>query len=202
MILLIDNYDSFVFNLARYLRELDQDVQVVRNDEITADRVRELCPDALIFSPGPCGPDEAGNSLALIRDLAGVFPMLGVCLGHQSIAQAFGGKVRRASRPVHGMTSDIHHVGDGLFAGLKQPLLVTRYHSLVVDLPDDGSLVQTATGPEGEVMAFAHATLPIYGVQFHPEAVLTEQGHDLLANFLKLAAADMDAKRGQTCTSG
>tara|TARA_R110000787_G_scaffold101598_1_gene207144 strand:- start:272 stop:880 length:609 start_codon:yes stop_codon:yes gene_type:complete len=202
MILLIDNYDSFVFNLARYLRELDQEVEVIRNDEITTDMVRERCPDALVFSPGPCGPDEAGNSLALIRDLAGEFAMLGVCLGHQSIAQAFGGKVTRAKRPVHGMTSDVDHDGDGIFNGLKQPLRVTRYHSLIVDLPDDRSLVQTATGPDGEVMAFAHTALPIYGVQFHPEAVLTEQGHDLLANFLKLAADHRATKRSAICKSG
>jgi anthranilate synthase component 2/para-aminobenzoate synthetase component 2 len=188
MILLIDNYDSFVFNLARYLEELGHAVKVVRNDEITVDDVRAINPLAIVFSPGPCGPDEAGNSLALIDALKTEYAMLGVCLGHQSIAQAFGGTVKRAKRPVHGMTSAIQHNGQGLFAGLNNPLQVTRYHSLIVDLPNDGSLIETATGPEGEVMAFAHASLPIYGVQFHPEAVLTEQGHVLLANFLKRAS--------------
>lgn len=188
MILLIDNYDSFVFNLARYLEELGRDVKVVRNDQVTVTEIRELAPQAIIFSPGPCGPDEAGISLAAISELKLEFPMLGVCLGHQSIAQAFGGVVRRAKRPVHGMTSQIRHDEKGLFAGLSNPLQVTRYHSLIVDLPNDGSLVETATGPDGEVMAFAHRDLPIYGVQFHPEAVLTEHGHALLANFLKLAS--------------
>ncbi|MBX2830763.1 MAG: aminodeoxychorismate/anthranilate synthase component II [Rhodospirillales bacterium] len=185
MILLIDNYDSFVFNLARYVEELGREVMVVRNDQITAEKIRELAPEALIFSPGPCGPDAAGNSLAIIDALKTEFPMLGVCLGHQSIAQVFGGKVRRAKRPVHGMTSKIQHNGIGLFSGLNNPLEVTRYHSLIVDLPSDGSLVETATGPEGEVMAFAHKSLQLFGVQFHPESVLTEQGHELLANFLK-----------------
>lgn len=188
MILLIDNYDSFVFNLARYLEELGHAVKVVRNDDIAADDVRRMTPEAIVFSPGPCGPDDAGNSLELINTLKNDYPMLGVCLGHQSIVQAFGGTVKRAKRPVHGMTSYIKHTGTGLFAGLNNPLQVTRYHSLIVDLPNDGSLIETATGPDGEVMAFAHATLPLYGVQFHPEAVLTEQGHMLLANFLKCAS--------------
>ncbi|MCC9622779.1 aminodeoxychorismate/anthranilate synthase component II [Thalassospira sp. MA62] len=188
MILIIDNYDSFVFNLARYVQELDYTVEVVRNDQITPQQVRALKPAAIIFSPGPCGPDEAGNCLDLIGTLQEEIPMLGVCLGHQTIAQAFGGQVGRAERPIHGMTSDITHCGDGLFEGLANPLRVTRYHSLIVTLPKDGPLIETATGPKGEVMAFAHERLPIYGVQFHPEAVLTEQGHDLLANFLKLAA--------------
>lgn len=188
MILLIDNYDSFVFNLARYFRELGHAVEVVRNDLIDTEQVRALRPRAIVFSPGPCGPDEAGNSLALIDALKTEFPMLGVCLGHQSIAQAFGATVRRARRPVHGMTSQITHSGTGLFKGLDNPLTVTRYHSLVIDLQDDGCLIETASGPEGEVMAFAHQDLPLYGVQFHPEAVLTAQGHELLSNFLELAA--------------
>jgi len=189
VILLIDNYDSFVFNLARYVEELGRKVMVARNDQIDAEKVRELAPEAIIFSPGPCGPDDAGNSLAMIEALKSEFPMLGVCLGHQSIAQVFGGTVHRARRPIHGMTSKIHHNGIGLFSGLNNPLEVTRYHSLIVDLPDDGILIEIATGPEGEVMAFAHKELPIFGVQFHPEAVLTEQGHDLLENFLNLASA-------------
>ncbi len=189
MILLIDNYDSFVFNLARYIEELGHNVIVVRNDEIGPNQVRKLHPDAIIFSPGPCGPDEAGNSLTLIDTLKSEYPMLGVCLGHQSIAQVFGGKVKRAKRPVHGMTSEIHHSGTELFSGLKNPLQVTRYHSLIVELPEDGSLIELARGPEGEIMAFAHKEFPLFGVQFHPEAVLTEQGHDLLANFLKRAAS-------------
>lgn len=188
MILLIDNYDSFVFNLARYIEELGREVNVVRNDQITVHQVRAMSPEAIIFSPGPCGPDDAGNSLDLIAALKEEFAMLGVCLGHQSIAQAFGGQVKRAKRPVHGMTSSISHSGENLFAGLNNPLQVTRYHSLIVDLPEDRSLVETATGPDGEVMAFAHRDLPLFGVQFHPEAVLTEQGHALLANFLKHAS--------------
>ncbi|OSQ30879.1 aminodeoxychorismate/anthranilate synthase component II [Thalassospira sp. MCCC 1A03138] len=194
MILLIDNYDSFVFNLARYFVELGQKVDVVRNDRIDVDEVRRLNPDAIVFSPGPCGPDEAGNSIDLITELSGDYPMLGVCLGHQSIARAFGGVVKRANRPVHGMTSAIDHNGSALFNGIKSPLTVTRYHSLVVDLPLDGTLVQTATGPDGEIMAFAHRDLPIFGVQFHPEAVLTEQGHDLLSNFLAIAGAIVPRK--------
>ena len=194
MILLIDNYDSFVFNLARYFVELGQKVDVVRNDRIDVDEVRRLNPDAIVFSPGPCGPDEAGNSIDLITKLSGDYPMLGVCLGHQSIARAFGGVVKRANRPVHGMTSAIDHNGSALFNGIKSPLMVTRYHSLVVDLPLDGTLVQTATGPDGEIIAFAHRDLPIFGVQFHPEAVLTEQGHDLLSNFLAIAGATVPRK--------
>ncbi len=194
MILLIDNYDSFVFNLARYFVELGQKVDVVRNDRIDVDEVRRLNPDAIVFSPGPCGPDEAGNSIDLITKLSGDYPMLGVCLGHQSIARAFGGVVKRANRPVHGMTSAIDHNGSALFNGIKSPLMVTRYHSLVVDLPLDGTLVQTATGPDGQIMAFAHRDLPIFGVQFHPEAVLTEQGHDLLSNFLAIAGATVPRK--------
>lgn len=194
MILLIDNYDSFVFNLARYFVELGQKVDVVRNDRIDVDEVRRLNPDAIVFSPGPCGPDEAGNSIDLITKLSGDYPMLGVCLGHQSIARAFGGVVKRANRPVHGMTSPIDHNGSALFNGIKSPLTVTRYHSLVVDLPLDGTLVQTATGPDGEIMAFAHRDLPIFGVQFHPEAVLTDQGHDLLSNFLAIAGATVPRK--------
>ena len=194
MILLIDNYDSFVFNLARYFVELGQKVDVVRNDRIDIDEVRRLNPDAIVFSPGPCGPDEAGNSIDLITKLSGDYPMLGVCLGHQSIARAFGGVVKRANRPVHGMTSAIDHNGSALFNGIKSPLTVTRYHSLVVDLPLDGTLVQTATGPDGEIMAFAHRGLPVFGVQFHPEAVLTEQGHDLLSNFLAIAGATVPRK--------
>lgn len=192
MILLIDNYDSFVFNLARYLEELGQVVKVVRNDEVTVQDVRSLKPSAMVFSPGPCGPDDAGNSLELIDGLKMDVPMLGVCLGHQSIAQAFGGMVKRAKRPVHGMTSAIRHGETGLFEGLNNPLQVTRYHSLIVELPSDGSLIETATGPDGEVMAFEHKSLPIFGVQFHPEAVLTEQGHELLANFLGCASAHKD----------
>jgi anthranilate synthase component 2/para-aminobenzoate synthetase component 2 len=189
VILIIDNYDSFVFNLARYIEEIGYNVIVVRNDEIGPEQVRKLNPRAIIFSPGPCGPDEAGNSLNLIETLKSEYPMLGVCLGHQSIAQVFGGEVKRAKRPVHGMTSEIRHSGTELFAGLKNPLQVTRYHSLIVELPDDGSLIELARSPEGEIMAFAHKEFPLFGVQFHPEAVLTEQGHDLLANFLKTASS-------------
>lgn len=187
MILLIDNYDSFVYNLARYVTELGHAVRVVRNDAIDFVGVRGMSPDAVILSPGPCTPDQAGNSLDLVSGLAGEFPMLGVCLGHQTIAQSFGGRVHRAKRPVHGKTSMITHDGQGLFAGLATPLQVTRYHSLIVDVPDNGPLQVIATGPEDEIMAIAHRDLPIFGVQFHPEAVLTQRGHDLLHNFLDIA---------------
>ncbi|MDP2697980.1 aminodeoxychorismate/anthranilate synthase component II [Thalassospira sp.] len=187
MILLIDNYDSFVYNLARYVVELGQEVKVVRNDRLGPQDVRDIDPDAILFSPGPCSPDEAGRSLELIAALWPDYPMLGVCLGHQAIAQAFGGIVKRARRPVHGMTSRITHNGQGIFQNIDNPLTVTRYHSLIVDLPVDGPLMITARGPEDEIMAFAHRDLPVFGVQFHPESVLTEQGHDLLQNFLDIA---------------
>jgi len=191
MILLIDNYDSFVFNLARYLEELGETVEVVRNDAITTTEAREAAPTHVVVSPGPCTPAEAGVSVELIRTLAGTAPILGVCLGHQSIAEAFGGTLRRGRRPMHGIVSEVEHEREGLFSGLPSPLAVTRYHSLVVDpeRPGDGIRI-TARTADGEVMALAHERLPVWGVQFHPEAVLTFGGHRLLANFLALGRGE------------
>jgi anthranilate synthase/aminodeoxychorismate synthase-like glutamine amidotransferase len=188
MILLIDNYDSFVHNLARYFRRLGQTTQVVRNDQITAAQALALKPEAIVLSPGPCTPAEAGCSLALVRQAAGRVPLLGVCLGHQAIAAAFGGRVVRAGVPVHGQASPILHAGEGLFAGLPSPLSVGRYHSLVVEeatLPQE--LCVTARLEDGTIMALAHRRWSIWGVQFHPESILTEGGYVLLANFLTLA---------------
>jgi len=188
MILLIDNYDSFVHNLARYFRRLGQTTQVVRNDQITAAQALALKPEAIVLSPGPCTPAEAGCSLALVRQAAGRVPLLGVCLGHQAIAAAFGGRVVRAGVPVHGQASPILHAGEGLFAGLPSPLSVGRYHSLVVEeatLPQE--LCVTARLEDGTIMALAHRRWSIWGVQFHPESILTEGGYVLLANFLTVA---------------
>ena len=186
MILLIDNYDSFVFNLARYVGELGHRREVVRNDEVSVAEIERLGPEAIILSPGPCTPKEAGISTAVIAELGDRFPILGVCLGHQCIAEAYGGLVVRARRPMHGKTSLVAHDGKGVFEGLPDPLRVTRYHSLVADparLPPE--LEVTAWSPEGEIMGLRHRSHPVEGVQFHPEAVLTERGHDLLANFLR-----------------
>ena len=185
MILLIDNYDSFVFNLARYVGELGHAREVVRNDAVTVAEIEALAPDAIILSPGPCTPKEAGISNAVIRELGPRIPILGVCLGHQCIAEAYGGLVLRARRPMHGKSSLIAHDGRGVFRGLPDPLRVTRYHSLIAAserVPDE--LEVSAWSPEGEIMGLRHRTHPVEGVQFHPEAVLTERGHDLLANFL------------------
>lgn len=185
MILVVDNYDSFVHNLARYLRELGCETEVVRNDAIDVAAVARRRPSHIVISPGPCTPTEAGISVALVRDLGGSVPILGVCLGHQCIAQAFGGRVVRAPRPVHGKASMVRHDGQGVFSGLANPLRAARYHSLVVaaeGLPPE--LVVTATSEDGEIMALRHRRRPIVGLQFHPEAVLTEHGHDLLRNFL------------------
>jgi anthranilate synthase component 2/para-aminobenzoate synthetase component 2 len=190
MILVIDNYDSFVHNLARYLRELGWATKVVRNDAITVDEAARLDPSHIVISPGPCTPDEAGVSVALIQELGRRIPILGVCLGHQCIGQAFGGRVVRAKRPMHGKTCLVRHDSHGVFRGLANPLRVTRYHSLVVEpetLPD--ALVASAHSEEGEIMALYHRRHPIVGAQFHPEAVLTEQGYDLLRNFLDQTAA-------------
>lgn len=189
MILLIDNYDSFVYNLARYVGELGHARVVLRNDRVTLEDVRSLAPSHIVVSPGPCGPAEAGISVDLIRRFGGEIPILGVCLGHQCIAAALGGRVERARRPMHGKTSLVTHEGQGVFAGLPNPLRVTRYHSLIVpdeDLP--ASLRVTARSEDGEIMALAHTRHPLVGVQFHPEAVLTERGHALLANFLAIDA--------------
>lgn len=203
MILVLDNFDSFVHNLARYLRRLGQETLVVRNDAIDVAGVRSLQPQAIVLSPGPCTPIEAGCSLEVVRSLAGELPMLGVCLGHQTMGQALGGRVVRAYQPMHGRTSEILHNGRGLFASLPSPLRVCRYHSLVVEessLPD--TLEVTAKTVDGVVMALAHRELPLWGVQFHPEAVLTQGGFTILANFLRLAGIpspqltpDIDSER-------
>lgn len=188
MILLVDNYDSFVHNLARYLRRLGQESLVLRNDAIDVAGVRRLKPEAIVLSPGPCTPNEAGCSLDLVREFHKELPLLGVCLGHQAIAQAFGGRIIRAARPVHGQASVVTHDATGLFANLPSPLRVGRYHSLAVDpssLPAE--LQVTAQTKSGTIMALAHRTLPVFGVQFHPESILTEHGYDLLVNFLRHA---------------
>jgi anthranilate synthase component 2 len=183
---MIDNYDSFTYNLVQYLAELGQDVQVYRNDEIDLAKVKSLNPDHIVISPGPCTPNEAGISVPLIHEFAGKIPLLGVCLGHQSIGQAFGGKIVHAKQLMHGKTSKIHHTDQGVFKDLKNPFTATRYHSLVIEratLPH--CLEVTAWTDDEEIMGVRHKTLPIEGVQFHPESVLTEHGHDLLNNFLK-----------------
>ena len=185
MILVIDNYDSFVHNLARYVRELGFATEVVRSDALSVDQVAARRPSHIVISPGPCTPNEAGVSVPLVRRLGPEIPILGVCLGHQCIGQAFGGQIVRARRPMHGMASRIAHDGEGLFAGLPDPLVGGRYHSLVVeaaDLPEE--LVVTARSEDGEIMGVRHREHPIEGLQFHPESVLTEHGHDLLRAFL------------------
>lgn len=189
MLLMIDNYDSFTFNLVQYFQQLGQEVVVKRNDEITIEQIASLKPTHLVISPGPCTPNEAGVSLSAIEYFAGKLPILGVCLGHQAIAQVFGANVIRAKRVMHGKTSVIEHLGEGLFSKLNNPLTVTRYHSLLVDsVPEQFKLDAWYDDPVHgmEIMAMRHKTLPIYGVQFHPESVLTEQGHELLHNFLDL----------------
>jgi anthranilate synthase component 2 len=189
MIVLIDNYDSFTFNLVHYLGGLGADVVVHRNDKITAADVIAAAPDAIVLSPGPCTPNEAGICLELIDKAAATIPILGVCLGHQAIGQAFGGDVVRAPVPVHGKVSEMTHTGTGLFRGINGPFKATRYHSLVVDratMPAD--LAVTAETADRLVMALAHATLPVHGVQFHPESIVSEHGHLMLKNFLELAA--------------
>lgn len=186
MIVMIDNYDSFVYNLVQYLGELGEDIRVFRNDQITLAKIEKLTPDHIILSPGPCTPNEAGISLALIEQFKGVIPILGVCLGHQAIGQAFGGNVVRASRLMHGKTSLIHHNEQGIFYGLPNPFTATRYHSLLVDratLPD--CLEITAETNQGEIMGLRHREYSIVGVQFHPESILTESGHVMLQNFLQ-----------------
>ncbi len=189
MILLIDNYDSFTYNLVQYFAELGEQVLVRRNDEISLTQIAAIRPSCLVISPGPCSPDQAGISLAAIKHFAGQLPILGVCLGHQAIAQAFGAKVVRAKTVMHGKNSLISHQERGLFKVLKNPLSVTRYHSLVVDkasVPDDFTIEAWTEAEDSEIMALSHKKLPVHGVQFHPEAILTEQGHQLLQNFLTL----------------
>ncbi len=190
MLLMIDNYDSFTFNLVQYFGELGAEVKVVRNDELTVEDIYALNPERIVISPGPCTPNEAGVSLAVIREFSGKLPLLGVCLGHQSIGQAFGGEVVRARVAMHGKTSPVYHHHLGVFAGLNNPLTVTRYHSLVVrreSLPECLEITgwtQHEDGRVDEIMGVRHKTLNVEGVQFHPESILTEQGHALLANFL------------------
>jgi anthranilate synthase component 2 len=191
MLIMIDNYDSFTYNVVQYLGELGADVRVYRNDEITIEEIEALKPSQLVISPGPCTPNEAGVSVAAIKYFAGKLPILGICLGHQSIGQAFGGNIVRAKQVMHGKTSAVYHQNTGVFAGLNNPVEVTRYHSLVIDqdtLPDCleiTSWTQDEQGNIDEIMGVRHKTLDIEGVQFHPESILTEQGHELLANFLK-----------------
>ena len=202
MIVLIDNYDSFTFNLFHYLSGLGANVSVHRNDKITVDVVATMDPDAIVLSPGPCTPNEAGICLPLIMEAAPRIPILGVCLGHQAIGQAFGGKVVRAPVPVHGKLSEIKHQGDGVFRGINGGFLATRYHSLVVDratLPD--ALEVTAETNDRLIMGVAHRTLPVHGVQFHPESIASEHGHLILRNFLDIAAT-WNAFTGRRSISG
>ncbi len=186
MILVIDNYDSFTYNLVQYLGELGAELTVRRNDQITADEIRRLAPDHIVISPGPGAPQDGGVSLEVIREFYRDTPILGVCLGHQCIGAAFGGRVDRAPRLMHGKTSPIYHYGSGLFEGLPSPFQATRYHSLLVHEPLPDCLQVTAFTSEGEVMALKHKTAPLVGVQFHPESILTEYGKDILQNFLTL----------------
>lgn len=194
MVLMLDNYDSFTFNLVQYLGELGVDVVTHRNDCISLEEVERLAPERIVVSPGPCTPDEAGISLDLIRRFAGRVPILGVCLGHQAIGQAFDGRVIRADEVMHGKTSPVHHDGQGLFAGLPNPFTATRYHSLVVEWASLPPCLEVtawtchADGSRHEIMGLRHRELPVAGVQFHPESILTQHGHALLANFLAMPA--------------
>ena len=186
MLLMIDNYDSFTYNLVQYLGELGEEVVVHRNDEITLAQIAALKPDRIVVSPGPCTPNEAGVSVPLIKEFAGKIPILGVCLGHQSIGQAFGGKIVHAQQLMHGKTSQIHHKNEGVFRALPNPYRATRYHSLVIErqsIPE--CLEVTAWTDDGEIMGVRHKTLAVEGVQFHPKSILTEHGHALLQNFTK-----------------
>ena len=191
MVFVLDNYDSFTYNLVQYLGELGAEIEVRRNDKVTVDEVEAMKPDRILLSPGPCTPGEAGILVPLIRQMAGKAPILGVCLGHQAIGEAFGGKVVRAEHLMHGKTSSVNHDGKGIFAGLPTPLTCTRYHSLIVEetsLP--GDLAVTARTPEKDggsvIMALRHKTLPVEGVQFHPESVLTEGGREMIRNFMAM----------------
>lgn len=186
MLLMIDNYDSFTYNLVQYLGELGEEVMVIRNDEITLEAVQQLNPAGVVISPGPCTPDEAGISMDLIKRFSGKVPILGVCLGHQSIGQAFGGRIVHAKKVMHGKISPVFHDGKGIFQGMPNPFTATRYHSLVIErssIPD--CLEISAWTEDGEIMGVRHRTLPVEGVQFHPESVLSEHGHQLLGNFLQ-----------------
>ena len=198
-LLMIDNYDSFTYNLVQYLGELGADVVVRRNDEITVDEIEGLAPTHIMISPGPCTPNEAGVSMDVIRRYAGVLPILGVCLGHQCIGQVYGGRVVRARQVMHGKTSPVHHTGVGVFSDLPSPYEATRYHSLVVDrdaLPDCLEVTAWTSHADGsvdEIMGLRHRELPLEGVQFHPESILTAHGHDLLRNFLAMQTAPVAA---------
>ncbi len=186
MLLMIDNYDSFTYNLVQYFGELGEDVRVFRNDAITLKEIAAMAPDRLVISPGPCSPKEAGISVDVIKEFAGKIPLLGVCLGHQSIGYAFGGEIIHAQKPMHGKLSPVHHTNTGVFANLPNPFTATRYHSLAIrreTLPD--CLEVTAWTDDGEIMGVRHKTLAVQGVQFHPESIMTEHGHALLDNFLK-----------------
>lgn len=191
MLLMIDNYDSFTYNLVQYFGELGAEVRVVRNDELSVEQVAALQPERIVISPGPCTPNEAGISVPLIRAMAGRVPILGVCLGHQSIGQAFGGQIVKAPAVMHGKTSPMHHTDRGVFHGLDNPFEATRYHSLVIDqasLPECLEITawtETEDGTRDAIMGVRHRELPIQGVQFHPESILTQQGHDLLRNFIE-----------------
>lgn len=191
MLLMIDNYDSFTYNLVQYFGELGAEVEVHRNDQITLEQIRALKPERIVLSPGPCTPNEAGISLEVVEQMAGELPILGVCLGHQTIGQAFGGKIVHAGEIMHGKTSMIHHRDGGVFKGLSKPMEATRYHSLVIEkesLPEVFEVTawtETGTGEVDEIMGVRHKTLDIEGVQFHPESILTAEGHDLLNNFLQ-----------------
>jgi len=190
MLLIIDNYDSFTYNLVQYFGELGVDIRVYRNDEITLDQISDMAPDQIVLSPGPCTPAEAGISVPTIKEFAGRIPILGVCLGHQSIGEAFGGKVVRAKRVMHGKISAIHHEGKGVFRDLNSPFNATRYHSLVIEqdsLPDCLEVTAWTQNPDGsleEIMGVRHRKLAVQGVQFHPESILSEHGHQMLKNFL------------------
>jgi anthranilate synthase component 2 len=190
MLLMIDNYDSFTYNLVQYLGELGEDVRVHRNDEITLEEVEAMAPARIVISPGPCTPKEAGISVPLIRHFAGRIPILGVCLGHQSIGEAFGGRIVHARQLMHGKTSPIHHANQGVFAGLPNPMTATRYHSLVIEPESRPEVLEvTAWTEDGEIMGVRHRELAVEGVQFHPESILTECGHELLKNFLEESRA-------------
>jgi len=187
-LLMLDNYDSFTYNLVQYFGELGVAVQVARNDQISLDDIAALAPDHICISPGPCAPAQAGITVAMIQRFAGQIPILGVCLGHQAIGAAYGAQIVHAKEQMHGKTSPMSHAGSDVFQGLPSPFTVTRYHSLAVERESLPACLQvTAETPDGEIMGLRHRTLPVYGVQFHPESILTEHGHDLLRNFLTLA---------------
>jgi anthranilate synthase/aminodeoxychorismate synthase-like glutamine amidotransferase len=186
MLLMLDNYDSFTYNLVQYFSELGQEVEVYRNDQISLDKIKQLEPSYIVISPGPCTPNEAGISLEIVNSFKGIIPILGVCLGHQTIGQAFGGKIVHAKNIMHGKTSDIEHTNSGVFKNLNNPFIATRYHSLVIEresCPAEFEITAWSKD-DNEIMGIKHKTLPIEGVQFHPESILTEHGHDLLKNFL------------------